>query len=347
MYLRRVTRDEHFMTRCLQLARLGERIVAPNPMVGAVIVHNDRIIGEGYHAFYGGPHAEVNAVASVEDESLLPESTIYVTLEPCSHFGKTPPCADLIIRHRFKRVVIGTGDPNEKVNGRGIERLRNAGIEVLSGVLEDECRELNRHFFTFHQKQRPYIVLKWAQTPEGLLDNADQQEGIAWISAPETKSYVHRLRAQLHGILVGRRTVEKDDPSLTVREVHGLNPIRIVLDSNLSLSGQYRVLHDGNATLVLNTRKESEAGKLRFLQVDTMEIPKICDRLHKEGIQSVLVEGGRATLQSFIDSGWWDEARVIIGQHSFREGTKAPHLAANPSRTETWFGDTIYTYFNA
>jgi len=339
--------DEHFMARCLQLAQLGMRVVAPNPMVGAVIVYDDQIIGEGYHEIYGGPHAEVNAVHSVKDAELLSKATIYVSLEPCSHFGKTPPCADLIIENRFRRVVIGTRDPNVQVDGRGIERLEKAGIEVRFGVLEKECRALNRHFYTFHEKGRPFIVLKWAQTPNGLIDNDEQEVGIAWISRPETQNYVHQLRASLHGILVGRQTVIKDNPRLTVRTAEGIDPVRIVLDSQLSLDKNYAVFSSEGKTIVLNTLKTAEEGPIHYQCIDAMEVDKICAALHKEGIQSVLVEGGKATLQSFIDSGLWDEARIITGQHSFASGTATPQLRGTCIKAERYFGDTIETYSNS
>ncbi len=338
--------DENYMTRCLQLARLGERHVAPNPMVGAVIVHNDKIIGEGYHAFYGGPHAEVNAVFSADDPSLFPESTIYVSLEPCSHFGKTPPCSDLLVSHKFKRVVIGIQDPNASVNGSGIQRLKNAGIEVTVGVLEEACRELNKHFFTYHQKKRPYILLKWAQTANGLLDNADQEEGISWISQPETQSFVHQLRARHHAILVGRKTVEKDNPQLTVRAVAGINPVRIVLDSMARLNETAAVFSPDAETIVLNLEKETSADHISYRKLDSMEVTSIVKALYDAGIQSVMVEGGAATLQSFIDAGLWDEACIIYGQKTFASGTKAPILNAEAAITERISGDTIITYLN-
>lgn len=339
--------DEHFMARCLQLAQLGMRSVAPNPMVGAVIVYEGQIIGEGYHAVYGGPHAEVNAIRSVKDSTLLSKATIYVSLEPCSHFGKTPPCADALIQHGLRRVVIGTRDPNVHVDGRGIERLEKAGIEVRSGVLEKECRALNRHFYTYHEKKRPYIVLKWAQTPNGMIDNDAQQEGIAWISQPETQDYVHQLRASLQGILVGRKTVMKDNPRLTVRKVEGIDPVRIVLDSQLRLDKNAAVFSKNGTTIVLNTVKSEKAGSIHYRRIDAMDVSQICTALYEEGIQSVLVEGGKTTLQSFIDAALWDEARLITGQHNFSSGTAAPQLHGTLLKTERYFGDTIETYLNS
>lgn len=338
--------DEHYMRRCLQLAQLGQRVVAPNPMVGAVIVANHEIIGEGYHAMYGGPHAEVNAIRSVKNQELLSQATIYVSLEPCSHFGKTPPCADLLIETGFRRVVIGSRDSNAQVDGKGIVRIKKAGIEARVGVLEKECRALNRHFYTYHEKKRPYIVLKWAQTPNGLIDNKEQVEGIAWISQAETQRYVHQLRASLHGILVGRQTVQNDNPRLNVRAVEGMNPVRIVLDSTLRLDKERAVFSPDGQTLVLNTVKTENGGTLKYRKIDAMEVTQICAALHEEGIQSVLVEGGKATLQSFIDAGLWDEARIITGQHDFVDGTAAPKLHGTLIKTERYFGDTIETYSN-
>jgi diaminohydroxyphosphoribosylaminopyrimidine deaminase/5-amino-6-(5-phosphoribosylamino)uracil reductase len=339
--------DERYMARCLQLAELGRRTVAPNPMVGAVIVHDGKIIGEGYHAFYGGPHAEVNAVRTVDDQSLLSEATIYVSLEPCAHFGKTPPCADLLVKHQFKRAVIGTGDPNPQVSGKGIEKLKSAGIEVVSGVLYDEGRSLNRHFYTFHEKKRPYVLLKWAQTPGGLLDNAAQDEGISWISTPETQQYVHALRAAHHGILVGKNTVLKDNPRLNVRRAQGLDPIRIVLDSKLEIPADRHLLSDGNPTIVLNTLLEKTEGAIRYVKPDSMQVPDILFTLHEEGIQSLMVEGGAQTLQAFIDADMWDESCIITGQHDFEKGTQAPRLQGRTLRTEHLFGDTILTLVQA
>lgn len=339
--------DERFMARCLQLAELGRRSVAPNPMVGAVIVYQGKIIGEGYHGFYGGPHAEVSAVQSVEDQSLLSESTIYVSLEPCAHFGKTPPCADLLVAHQFKRVVIGTGDPNPQVSGKGIEKLLAAGIEVRSDVLFDAGRKLNRHFYTYHELSRPYVLLKWAQTPGGLMDNAEQTEGISWITGPETRKYVHALRAAHQGILVGKNTVLKDNPQLTVREAQGMDPVRIVLDTNLEIPQEKLVLSDGKPSIILNSIKDETVGNVKYLRPATMEIPEILKVLHREGIQSILVEGGAQTLQAFIDAQLWDEACIFIGQHDFTRGTKAPTLSSATVRTERLFGDTILTVLPA
>lgn len=340
--------DEHYMRRCLQLAQMGNGSVAPNPMVGSVIVYNDQIIGEGYHQQYGGPHAEVNAVQSVQDPTLLKDSTIYVTLEPCSHYGKTPPCADLIVRHQFKRVVIGAIDSHSKVAGTGIERIKNAGIQVSTGVLEADCRALNKHFFTYHEQQRPYILLKWAQTQNGLLDNSQGQQGeVSWISAPETKPLVHLWRHQHHAILVGKNTVLADNPSLTVRAIDGSNPIRIVLDNDLSLDPkEFAVFDDSAPTFILNNLRSGIDNNIQYVHVNTHDLPAVLKALHELHIQSILIEGGAATLQSFIDAGLWDEARVITGKTTFTAGTPAPILPIEAESETPHFNDLICYYFN-
>lgn len=289
--------DIIYMRRCLQLARNGWRNAKPNPMVGAVIVCDGRIIGEGYHVRCGEGHAEVNAFASVrkEDEHLLSRSTIYVSLEPCAHYGKTPPCADLIVNKGVKRVVVGCADPFTKVQGRGIKRIQEAGIDVTVGILEEECKELNKRFFTFHKHHRPYIILKWAQTTDGFLD--DNFRPIA-ISTPFTKMLVHKLRAENDAILVGRVTAERDNPSLDVRHWSGDNPLRLVIDRHRPC----------------------------FPELDFNEpvIPQILDCLYKRNIQSLIVEGGAYTHDKFIESGLWDEMRIETAPIVVGGGTKAP-----------------------
>ena len=287
-----MNKDERYMRRCLQLARCGQQNAKPNPMVGAVIVAADgRIIGEGYHVRCGESHAEVNAYASVcpEDEPLLKEATLYVSLEPCSHYGKTPPCADLIVSRPVRRVVVGCIDEFAEVKGRGIQKLRDAGIDVTVGVLEGECRELNRRFFTFHCLHRPYIILKWAQTANGFIDDCGQA---LQISSPFTKMLSHKLRAEEDAILVGHTTDVREHPQLTVRHWHGPNPKRIVL-----------------------TRQRS--------------LPQLIDDLYQQNIQSLIVEGGCQTHESFIAAGLWDEIRVETASISVTEGTRAPHLPAD------------------
>lgn len=321
--------DEFYMQRCIDLAKLGSGSVAPNPMVGAVIVHNDRIIGEGYHMIFGGPHAEVNAIKSVKEKNLLPESTIYVSLEPCAHFGKTPPCCDLIVAKQFKRVVIGIRDPFSKVDGAGIERISNAGIEVKVGVLEQECKELNKAFITAHTLKRPYITLKWAQTPSGKIDAGQSNKEVNWISAPETQVFTHQLRVENQAILVGYNTVINDDPSLTVRAVNGPNPIRVVLDKEGTLNKDHKVFNSEAETIVLSENEPKH----------------ILSALYDKGIISVLIEGGRKTLQTFIDDDLWDEAYMIVGQTDFENGTSAPLLDQTEPKDTYYLGGDLIKHF--
>jgi diaminohydroxyphosphoribosylaminopyrimidine deaminase/5-amino-6-(5-phosphoribosylamino)uracil reductase len=337
------------MQRCLDLAQLGSGYVAPNPLVGAVIVLNDEIIGEGYHQKYGEAHAEVNAIKSVQDKDLLFEATIYVSLEPCAHHGKTPPCADLLVAHKFKRVVIGCVDSNELVAGKGIERLQEAGIEVEVGVLEKECKALNKRFFTYLNKQRPYIVLKWAQTQDGYIDRPREEEiterKINWISAPETQSLVHHWRSQEPAILVGWKTVEHDNPSLTVREVSGKNPLRVIIDSQLNMPQDSTVYTDGDRTVIINKIKTETIGNVELIKLNQINTKNILDVLYNLQISSVFVEGGSSTIQHFLVDGYWDEARVIVGKQTFGDGIKAPRMSGAPSRTYTFAGDTVHHYF--
>lgn len=346
-YIRIMLNDEIYMQRCIELARLGKGNVAPNPMVGAVIVLNDRIIGEGFHQKYGEGHAEVNAVNSVSNFSVLKEATIYVSLEPCAHFGKTPPCSDLLIKHQFKKVVIGCIDSFSKVSGQGIKKMRSAGIEVVVGVLEKECRELNKRFFTFHENKRPYIVLKWAQTKDGFIDKIrGLEKGINWISSPTTKVLVHKWRSEEQAILVGKNTVESDDPSLTVREISGNNPIRIILDSGLKLSKNYNVFNTEAPTIVLNLLKDQQVKNTTLVKLNSLEIESILNKLYQIGIQSVFIEGGAKVLNSFIAAGLWDEARVIIGNTYFENGIQAPVISKVPSLSFTFSDDIINIYSN-
>ena len=299
------------MQRCIQLAKCGEMGAPPNPMVGAVIVRNDEIIGEGYHRRCGGPHAEVNAIRSVRDESLLKDSTIYVSLEPCSHYGKTPPCADLIIEKQIPRVVVGCLDPFAKVNGQGINKLRNAGIEVVVGVMEKECLELNRKFITFHQHHRPWVTLKWAQSEDDFMDVQRQQgEKPAKFSSAFTQTLVHRMRAMHQAIMVGTRTVLLDNPTLTTRMWDGPNPLRVTIDRNNVLPDSV-CLKDGSAPTVI---------------YNNGDLKQILDDLYTRGIQSLLVEGGAQLLQHFIDAGLWDEARVEIAPMTLERGVRVPKI---------------------
>jgi diaminohydroxyphosphoribosylaminopyrimidine deaminase/5-amino-6-(5-phosphoribosylamino)uracil reductase len=339
--------DELYMQRCIELALLGGVAVAPNPMVGAVIVLDGEIIGEGYHRAYGGPHAEVHAVQSVAAPSRLSEATIYVSLEPCAHHGKTPPCADLIVRHHFKRVVVGSLDPFHAVSGKGIDKIRQAGIEVVVGVLEKACRTLNKRFFTYHQKQRPYITLKWAQTKDGFIDRVretDTVRQINWISAPETQSLVHQWRSEEQAILVGWKTVENDNPSLTVREISGHNPLRIIIDGQLKMPSDSRVYADREKTLVLNRLKAETSEQVEWVKLPQIDTAGILKSLYDRGIHSVFVEGGRRTLQHFLVDQVWDEARIIVGQNTFGEGVKAPSMSGIPDHCYTFASDLIYQY---
>ncbi len=322
--------DERYMRRCLQLAACGRANAKPNPMVGAVIVYGGRIIGEGYHVRCGEGHAEVNAFASVrpEDEPLLPQSTIYVSLEPCSHHGKTPPCADLIISKRVKKCVCGCVDPFAKVQGRGIEKMRAAGIEVTVGVLEKECKELNKVFFTFHRHCRPYITLKWAQTADGFLDRNGQALAI---STPFTKMLVHKLRAENDAILVGRITDEREHPALDVRHWSGRTPRRIVLS------------HKTSST---DSPSSPELSVLSDLSDCPSPIHKLLSTLYSDNVQSLLVEGGATTHRSFLEAGLWDEIRVETASITAGNGTRAASLPGNIRLVEEkkYDGNVIRTY---
>lgn len=339
--------DEIFMRRCIDLALLGGVEVAPNPMVGAVIVCDGKIIGEGYHQKYGEAHAEVNAINSVIDKSLLSKSTIYVSLEPCAHMGKTPPCADLLVRSNFERVVIGCKDPFEEVAGKGIKKISKANIEITVGVLEAECLKLNKRFFKFHQKGRPYIILKWAQTADGFVDSVRNEttRKINWISAPETQSLVHQWRSEEQAILVGWKTVEFDNPSLTVREVTGQNPLRVIIDSQLRMPKDSKIFSDNGKTLVLNRIKSEIVGNVEFVKLTNLDTENILKALFERNIISVFVEGGSRTIQHFLVDNVWDEARVIVGESIFKEGIKAPRITAIPTHSFPFSTDKIYQYF--
>ncbi len=311
------------MMRCLGLAKSGTGMVAPNPMVGAVLVHEDRIIGEGYHQQFGHAHAEVNCIASVaeHDKGLISRSTMYVSLEPCAHFGKTPPCADLIIRSGIPRCVIGTRDPFNQVNGRGIEKLRNAGVEVVSGILENETVELNRRFFTVHTKQRPYIILKWAQSADGMIASAAGDRLL--ISNEYSNRLVHRWRTEEASILVGTNTALLDNPSLTARLWPGRSPARLVVDMELKLPPHLQVFDEQAHTIIFNAIRHDVESNPAFFQVnrDTDIVPQVCNALYQLNIQSVIVEGGAKTLQSFIDANLLDEARLIYNRQLFVQGS--------------------------
>jgi len=327
-----------YIKRCIELAKNGLGTTYPNPLVGSVIVYNNKIIGEGWHRKSGEPHAEVNAINSVKDKSLLSKSTIYVSLEPCSHFGKTPPCCDLIIANKIPNVVIGTIDPFAKVAGTGIKKLIESGKNVTVGILEDECNELNKRFFTFHNKKRPYIILKWAESEDGFIApiTKDKKEPV-WITNEFSRQLVHKWRSEEQAILVGTNTVIDDNPTLTTRDWSGNHPIRIVLDQNNRISKESHIFDNQVKSITIN--KEN----INFNNNIALEIT---DFLFNEGIQSVIIEGGRQTLQTFIDANIWDEARVFRGEIYFKSGTKAPTISGENSKKEKILNDELLTFFN-
>lgn len=335
--------DEVFMRRALELALLGMGSVSPNPMVGCVIVHHNKIVGEGWHRQYGEAHAEVNAIASLADKSLLKECTVYVNLEPCSHFGKTPPCADLLIDHRVKKVVVANLDSNPLVASEGVKKLRAAGIEVITGILEKEGRELNKRFFTFMEKQRPYIMLKWAETSDGFIarENFDSK----WISNEYSRQLVHKWRTENDAVLVGTKTAFHDNPELNVRDWSGRNPVRIVLDRFLRLSEKLHVFDHQQKTLCYNVLKHEEYNNLSRIRIGEENfIGEVVKDLVKQKVQSVMVEGGATTLQLFIDAGLCDEARVFVSDKDFGKGIKAVSLPGNLIHQESVFNDTLRIY---
>jgi diaminohydroxyphosphoribosylaminopyrimidine deaminase/5-amino-6-(5-phosphoribosylamino)uracil reductase len=332
--------DKKYMQVCIGLALKGFPLAFPNPMVGCVIVHNDSIIGQGYHQQCGSHHAEVNAIASVKNKELLEQSTLYVSLEPCAHFGKTPPCADLLVKNKIPRVVIGSLDTFSEVNGKGIQRLKEAGIEVVTKVLEKECRAINKRFFTFHEKKRPYVILKWAQTSDGYIAPLNQKEPL-WISSPESKKLVHQWRSQEQAILVGRKTAELDNPLLTTRKVEGKNPIRIVLDRKLSLNKDLLIFNDDAPTLVVNDKLSSE----NHLKVDFDNLaPSLLKELHSCNIQSIIIEGGAQTLNTFIEAKLWNEARVFTSKKTLGNGIQSPLIQSVINHSEIVGNDKL-TYF--
>lgn len=324
--------DEKFMLRCIQLAKNGLGTTAPNPMVGAVVVHNNQIIGEGYTSPYGGPHAEVHAIESVANKNILQEATLYVTLEPCSHFGKTPPCADLLIKHKVKRVVIGLRDPHKKVAGEGIKKLIAAGCEVIVGVLEQECRAHHKRFLTVQEKQRPYIILKWAETSDGFIapkkENRDVIPQPYWITGKLSRQLVHKWRSEEQAILVGTATAIADNPKLDVRLWTGKSPIRVLLDKDLKVPSTHHILDKKQRTIVFtmvtDSSKHLEGIEYIILTTSMYSTAAICNQLYKLNIQSIIIEGGTKTLQSFIEANLWDEARVFKGTSEFKNGIKGP-----------------------
>ncbi len=344
-----MSNNETYMKRCLDLAVKGLGQVAPNPMVGCVIVCDGEIIGEGYHEQYGQAHAEVNAINAVKDKALLKKSTLYVNLEPCSHFGKTPPCADLIVEHKIPYVVIGSVDTNSLVSGKGIEKLAKAGIDVKIGVLENDCKKLNKRFFTYHENKRPYIILKWAQTADGFIDAKRNEENTSkpiQISNSDSKKLLHLWRSQEQAIIIGTNTALLDNPQLTVREVKGKNPLRITIDKWLRIPKQFNLFDKSTPTLIFTSMNEPAQTNLEFVKIDFEKpiIPQVLDELYKRNIHSLMVEGGELLLKSFIDEGYWDSARVFISDKELGKGVAAPVLNQKPVIKENISGDKLLFY---
>lgn len=340
---------EKYMRRCIQLARNGLYTTPPNPMVGAVVVCDGRIIGEGYHIRWGESHAEVNAIRSVQTPELLKRSTLYVSLEPCSHQGRTPPCVDLILEKEIPEIVIGCEDPFTEVAGRGVSKLREAGRTVVVGVLEEECRNLIRRFTTFHTQQRPYIILKWAESADGFIDRMRTAGKPAILSTPLTSMLVHKQRAETTAILVGTRTARLDNPQLTVRNWHGNNPVRVVIDNHLTLPSTLHLLDGSAPTLVFTTQQRANTPNVEYitLQPTGDQLTQMMQALHARKLQSLLIEGGSQLLQSFIDAGLWDEAYVEFAATELLAGVQAPQLIGSiEKRFETHFGVQMAHYIH-
>lgn len=331
-----MTTHEKYMDRCLQLARIGLAAAMPNPSVGAVIVYKDTIIGEGFTSAYGGAHAEVNAINSVENQELLQQSTLYVSLEPCSHHGKTPPCSDLIITKKIPRVVIGCIDTFAEVSGKGIKKLQDHGIEVTLGVLEEQCRESHKRFFAYHEKKRPYVILKWAVSADGFIAPLHKEElKPVWISNIYSRQLTHKWRSEEQAILVGTQTIIDDNPSLTVRSWKGRNPIRMYIDRDLKISSAYAITDDCASTICITAQSETPIDTVSYEKIDfeTAVIPQIMDICYKRQIQSIIIEGGLQTLQAFIQANIWDEARIFESNIVLNNGIKAPLIRTYKSRT--------------
>lgn len=339
------------MSRCIEIAQMGIGLVAPNPMVGCVIVNDNKIIGEGYHCKHGEAHAEVNAILAVKDKVLLKEATLYVNLEPCNHYGKTPPCADLILEHQIPKVVVGCVDTYSKVAGKGIEKLRAGGCSVTVGILEKESRYFNKRFFTFHEKKRPFVILKWAQTLDGFMDGVRKETDPLrpnWITSQASQILVHKWRSEETAILVGTRTALNDNPKLTVRLWDGKNPIRILIDRTLRIPRHYHLFDQSVPTLVFTEKNKLPENNLEFIQIDFSDyvMQQILNKLYQKSIQSVIIEGGAATLDTFIENNLWDEARVLIGNKTFGKGLKAPVLNKSITSSEKTGEDKLLVYRN-
>lgn len=340
---------EKYISRCIQIAKNGLGTTYPNPLVGSVIVFEDKIIGEGWHKIAGAPHAEVNAINSVKDKNRLKEATIYVSLEPCSHFGKTPPCADLIIANGIKKVVIGSTDPNPKVAGQGIKKLMEAGCEVIVGVLEKACEDLNKRFFTFQNKKRPFIFLKWAETADGsIAPEHREKKAPVWITNELSRQLAHKMRAEEQAILVGTTTVLDDNPSLTTRNWHGTSPVRIIIDRELKILQDASVYDKSVKTIFITEKEKASEENLFFEKIDFLSpsiSEQICDVLYKHEIQSVIIEGGSKTLSTFIKANLWDEAFIFKGKVTFGTGVKAPELYGTII-SEITIKDNQLTHYN-
>jgi diaminohydroxyphosphoribosylaminopyrimidine deaminase/5-amino-6-(5-phosphoribosylamino)uracil reductase len=329
---------ENYIKRCIEIAKNGLGATAPNPMVGSVIVYNNNIIGEGYTSAYGSHHAEVNAINSVKNKELLKDATLYVTLEPCSHSGKTPPCSDLIIKHHIPNVVVGCLDDNPRVAGKGIAKLKASGCNVTVGVLENNCKQHHKRFFTFHNKKRPYIILKWAETLDGLIAPLKKEaKRPVWITNKFSRQLVHKWRAEEQAILVGTNTISEDNPSLTVRDWTGKNPTRIVIDREHKLSESYSVFNAEADTLEIS-KNNVDFNKPLAKQIIAL--------LYSKNINSVIIEGGAKTIETFIDENLWDEVRVFKGPTNFKNGIKAPEFHGQLISEEKIIDDTLHIYVN-
>lgn len=343
--------DIKMMERCFQLAKNGMGNVAPNPLVGSVITLDNKIIGEGYHQKYGEAHAEVNAINAVKNKELLKQATLYVNLEPCAHYGKTPPCADLIIEHKIPRVVIGNVDPYAKVAGKGIENLENAGIEVQYNVLKDKGDKLNKRFFTYHRKKRPYIILKWAESADGFIDIIRTEKDTlkpTWLTNQTAKHLVHKWRSEEQAILVGRKTAHLDNPELNVREWIGNNPLRILIDRKLCIPATYNIYKGPSKSLIFNNKKSASEANVEFIKIKSPDqiIEQIIHELYNREIQSIIIEGGAKVLNLFITKNLWDEEKRFVGEIHLRSGVKAPKTIGQPRNIIKFENNILYEYEN-
>ncbi len=342
---------EIYMYRCIELAKQALGSVAPNPMVGALVVHKNNIIGEGFHKGFGYAHAEADAIESVRDKSLLKKSELYVNLEPCSHQGKTPACTGLILKHKIPKVFIGTPDPNSLVAGKGIHVLKNNGVDISAGMIEHSCIELNKRYFMHHIHNRPFVILKWAQTADGFIDvirKSGQPVGPNWISNESSRILVHKWRSEEQAIMVGTNTVKSDDPMLNTREWHGNNPLRIILDRYLELTKNYKIFKSEIKTLIINEKRSYQEKNFEYIRLEFNEklLQEIMHELFIRNIQSVIIEGGKMLIDSFLKANLWDEARIITGNKVFRQGVHAPVIRSTAVFTETIRDDQLTIYKN-